>query len=156
MKKLKESNQSVDRTDKVVIDKYSSIKTVNTGNIFSKCHTFKLQVAIMLRNISPFKNDPNIVQIEHCHIYHTHDSYGKEHISCNSVGGHYHDIGLEVVNGEWKAVCSTPKSNKASKELLSKDVHTHQVVYLKTEDIQLRKISPEAMQMVADLQAKEG
>lgn len=153
MRKTKQTEDQ--KADKIVIDKYASIKTINNNNIFSKCHTFKLLSSIMLRDISPFKKDPMVVTIEHCHIYHTFDSYGNEQKTTNSVGGHYHEIQLTVENGEWKTVCSPPLSNKSSNELLKNDRHTHELQYLKTGEVQIRTINKEAIAMINNIASKE-
>lgn len=154
---MKKSSKSTveEKTDKIVLDKFSSIKTINNNNIFSKCHSFKLLPSILLRDISPFKKDPMVVTIEHCHIFHTFDSYGREQKTTNSVGGHYHEIELSVVDGEWKSVCSRPLSNKASNELLKNDIHTHELQYLKSGEVQIRTINKEAASMINDMMNKE-
>jgi len=152
----KEKNQTEEKAGKMVLDQYQGVKTVDANNVFTNCHTFKLEQTFMLKDVSPFKNDPMILSIEHCHIFHTYDSNGNVLKTSNSVGGHYHDIDLSVVNENWKAVCSLPRSNKTSKELLDKDRHVHNVLYIKSGEIKLRKINTQAMQMIADLQSKEG
>jgi hypothetical protein len=152
MKKIKEQTE---KSNKIVVDKYDGIKTIDANNLYSRCHTFKLLVARMLKDLSPFKNDPNVITIEHCHIFHTYDSNGTELKTCNSVGGHYHDIDLKVIDGEWKATCSTPRSNKTSKELLPDDRHTHELVYLKSEELQIRKMNADAIRMINEQINKE-
>lgn len=52
---------------------------------------FKLEPARMKKNVS-FTDVPNVVEIEHCHIFHTVDSAGRPQEACNDVGGHHHDV----------------------------------------------------------------
>lgn len=148
--------QEQPKNDRLLIDKFDGVDTVDSSRVFTNCHTFKLSAAMMLKDISPFKNDPMIVSLDHCHFYHTFDSNGNELKSSNSVGGHYHDIELHVIDGKWKATCSYPRSNKTSRELLERDKHTHEIVYLKSSEIKLRKINEQAMQMIAEQQRREG
>lgn len=152
---MKKQAKQVESASEIVVDKYSNVKTVNLGNLSSKCHVFKLLPTAMLRNISPFKNDPLVINIEHCHIFRNYDSYGREQKTTNAVGGHYHEIELREVNGEWKNICSPPKSNKGSNELLANDKHTHEFQYLHTGIVKIREINEEAMKLVNDAMAKE-
>jgi len=68
---------------------------------------FKLKVAPMKRNISWKYYEPDIRQIEHCHIYHSCDEKGKPQQYCAPVGGHFHKI--EVDWSEFGTDKSGPK-----------------------------------------------
>jgi len=150
MKKPNQEKQPEETSKKMVIDRHAEGELLSIDNIYTRCHSFKLLVAQMLRNISPFKNDPMIVTIEHCHFFHSFDSYGKEQKRTNAVGGHYHEIDISIENGKWVVKCSPPVSEKWSEEVLQRDRHTHDAVYLKSEDIKLRSIDERAARMIEE------
>jgi hypothetical protein len=116
--------------------------------------SFKLLSERMLKNIGVEnrRGQENIVALEHCHIYHTYDSNGRKQMTCNSVGGHYHNVEVMVgKDGGLTAICSPPIQGKAShKELQPNDTHTHKVQYLKSETVELRKASSEAAQIYSN------
>ena len=145
----KKNNEVEIKDNRILIDKFSNVKSFNANNIYVKSHCFKLESAVFLRNISFNSKKPLIETFDHCHIFHTYDSSGKELKQCNSVGGHYHIITLREENGKFIADCSTPICNKGSSDLLDKDKHTHNVVYLKSEEFQARNVSVEASQLVS-------
>lgn len=150
VKKNQSDNEVEVKQEKLVIDKFAGVKTIDTGNAFIKCHTFKLLFSNMLKNVSFNPKDPILVPMEHSHIYHTVDSSGKELTASNPVGGHYHEMKVNVIDGEWVVECSPAISGKSSSELVGTDNHTHQVRYLKTEVVQMRVASQEAMKMISN------
>lgn len=147
---MKKQTKEQVESDKIIIDKFPGARSIESEKIYGKCHTFRLEATDMMKDVSPFKNDPNIQLIPHAHYYHSFDSNGKETKSCNSVGGHFHDIDIYEENGELKGKCSLPKSNKYSSELLAKDRHIHQITYNKTTLVKVRVLNAEAMKMIND------
>lgn len=152
---MKKKNKSEERDSELVIDKFAGSNAIDSSNVFTICYTFKSEPAYMLKNISPFKNDPMMNSIIHSHIYHSFDSNGKEQKNTNAVGGHYHEIKLDRVNDEWVVTCSTPKSERVSNELIANDNHTHEFIHIKTRKVSIRKINEEAMKMINAAMAKE-
>ena len=134
---------------------------------------YKLSVAKMLKNMSwqPIPAD-EYTPIEHCHFFHTVDSSGKTQIYSTSVGGHFHIMEIEdqgdgnpplvkCVSGPMKlARVKDPHTLKYVKKPVpvnDVDSHTHEVTYLKSDEIALRKLSDEAAKVIganANLTAK--
>lgn len=134
------------------------------GNKFEfKSDLFKLEVAEC--NINKSWNDvPNLESVEHVHFYHTYDSDGRKMAKSNTVAGHFHVIEYQE-QGEDKPVkiisVSGPmrelkkrikgrftKVNEPVHESLE-DNHTHEIKYRRTEKIQARQISPNAVNIEA-------
>ncbi len=46
----------------------------------------------MLKNVSFKKNQPQVVELEHSHIFHTINSQMKLQKHTSTVGGHFHEI----------------------------------------------------------------
>lgn len=130
---------------------------------------FKLKVATMKKNFSWKPKEPMIELAEHVHFFHSHNSQGKTQTNCTAVGGHYHEVTVDVLpNGELKATCSPPlctkehvlrsgvrKSveavqwfdEKSGKNIV--DNHTHEIEYCFSE-----QISPEKQraQLASDIE----
>lgn len=62
------------------------------GNFSFVHHLVKLMPAKMKKNFSFNPHQPKIVEIEHCHFFHSVDSKGTPQTKTNMVGGHYHDV----------------------------------------------------------------
>lgn len=59
-------------------------------------HLFKLMAAPMKKNTSFTPGSPSIVELEHAHIFHSHDEkHGTPNARCTPVGGHTHEIKIE-------------------------------------------------------------
>lgn len=74
---------------------------------------FKLNVALMKKNVSYKKYAPQIEEVEHSHFFHSADMKGKPMTKSSSVGGHYHKVEVEIGtddNGMFikRAICSPP------------------------------------------------
>ena len=123
---------------------------------------FKLEVAPLEKNIS-WNDVPDWVKIEHCHFYHTFDSSGKAQVTCNQVAGHFHEIEVERnENGEivdYKCVSGPMKyvfvKDKRTGRRVKKavpynelDDHRHDMTYLKSDKIQMRKLNSEAVNLI--------
>ena len=100
-------------------------------------------------------------KVEHCHFFHTVDSDGKELTNSSSIGGHFHK--MEVVkdgDGVPHVKCvsgpvrlakkknrRTGKWEKITAPINDYDYHTHDIEYLKSEEITVRKTNVEAVQV---------
>jgi len=130
---------------------------------------FKLTVAKMKKNVS-WNDSPEIVDMEHCHMFHTVDSSGKRLDQSSAIGGHFHPIKVVAVEGQVPRLEVGParkwvmkKKNGAlvrtavpivlvaefnddengnSQPLI--DNHSHGAVYLGSEKIKLRQANMEA------------
>lgn len=116
---------------------------------------FKLGVSKCIKNKSYTQGDPNIVQVEHVHFFHSHSSEGNEHTRCEIAAGHYHEVKVSVdENGDFKAECGPAVSvetkiqgtiayneegpikfydNKSRQWIL--DDHRHDISYIRSQMI---------------------
>lgn len=135
---------------------------------------FKLKVASMRKNVS-FNDKPEIVSFEHCHIFHTVDSYGQKQFTTNAVGGHFHEVTvIENPNGgvpkleisepkKWvvkkvrgrKKKIAVPVVLVDDEEGKEVDTHTHEFEYLGSSQIHLRKPNLEFAKFDSALRAKQ-
>jgi uncharacterized membrane protein len=130
------------------VKKSKSIKRIYRDDMTIDCDTFKLEVENYARNISFDDKKPLIVGTEHCHFFHTFDSNGKEMSQCNSVGGHTHDVVVDVnENGEMIGTCGPAKSFR-----VTDDKHVHRVTYIKSDRFKVRTINPKAQEVIAAFQ----
>lgn len=111
------------------------------GIVFSD--TFKLEQSSFHKNISFDANAPLLVPVEHCHFFHTFDSYGKVMKQSNKVGGHYHEVTVEEVDGKLVGKCSVQIGG------MKDDKHTHEINYIKSDEVTLRTINKEAQEHIA-------
>lgn len=122
---------------------------------------FKLEVAMMQKNVSWRKKRPELVEIEHAHFFHSHSSSGTPQKYCAAVGGHFHEITTAVdQNGNIVAKCG-PALRKVDKRLSNGttkteieeiiynheerkipivDDHTHDMTYVGSEQMSPQKI----------------
>lgn len=124
---------------------------------------FKLDVAAC--NVNKSYNDvPDIYEQEHCHWFHTYDSDGKKQTRSIAVSGHFHVIeyeeqgeGLPVkvisvsgpmrevkkrIKGKWVKVVEPVSSDL-------EDNHTHNIIYKKTDIVEIRTQRVEVINAVA-------
>lgn len=110
--------------------------------------TFKLETTNFAKNLSFDDKKPIIVGVEHSHFFHTFDSNGRPMDKCNHVGGHTHEVKIEVdQNGDMVGTCSPAIVHKGFKE----DFHTHQVTYVKSDRFKVRSMNEQAQQLIANL-----
>lgn len=128
---------------------------------------FKLQVSSCQKNVSFQKKLPHLIPVEHTHIYHSHSNRGEPQKHCVQVAGHTHEITTSIdANGHIVAKCG-PAVKKVHRQLANgkskivyervkyenaahenddgthsfiEDNHTHQVVYLNSEEISQQMI----------------
>lgn len=131
------------------------------GQVYSDL--FKLEVAAC--NVNKSYNDvPDIYEQEHIHWFHTFDSDGKKHTRSNAVSGHFHVIEykdqgegkpVEIlsvsgpmhevkrkIKGKWTKVVEPVSSTL-------EDDHTHSITYKKTDIVEIRSQSAQAINIVA-------
>lgn len=127
---------------------------------------FKLGVAKLKKNISWKKKLPEIIQLEHTHLFHSHDNKGQVNKTCVPVAGHYHEV-MTLINqdGELIAKCGPPirkvekrletgkiksvpqqvqwvrQNQQTGEDELEVDNHVHEVIYLASEEISAAKIT---------------
>jgi len=126
-------------------------------NQMEKRHdVFKSDVRDFLKNTSFKAGQISIEKVQHSHIFHTIDSRGKELQLTDTVGGHFHEVKVEVdENGYLKAVCGPAmvRENIKTRSGLAKikisplrfhdeyndkdivDDHSHEFTYLRSEMI---------------------
>ena len=124
---------------------------------------FKLAAAPMVRNTSYEGQVPKLIDIEHCHIYHTIDSSGRKMDTCSAVGGHFHMMKVNQTEGGVPQVTCSPamryvlqKINGRLQRVMTTvpgDDHTHEVVYLGSQKIQPRQLNAEGARTIAALEA---
>lgn len=124
---------------------------------------FKLEVSACHVNKS-YNDVPDLYEQEHIHWFHTFDSDGKKHTRSNAVSGHFHVIeyaeqgeGKPVkvlsvsgpmhevkrkIKGRWVKVTEAVSSSL-------EDDHTHEITYKKTDIVEIRSQSPNAINIVA-------
>lgn len=171
-----DKDKPVDKSEKKSKKKsVSKKKTSTVGRIFNHnriiCHDlYKLTLASMKKNLSWHPIDPeDYTSIEHVHFYHTFDSSGKKQIHSTSVGGHFHEMEVEDQGEDMplKVVCASgPKKwvrrkSKYGKNRYEKvivdvndvDKHVHDVIYLQSNELKIRKINEEAALVIGKVAA---
>lgn len=157
-----ESTEKKQRTQRTPKSQPTGQKIVFKDHRSFRHDLFKLELATMKKNVSWKVHEPMIENVEHVHFYHSHSSQGKPLKTCNSVGGHFHEVTIEIdQDGNVKATCSPPIQEK---EIILKhgvrkeiqpikffdeksqktivDDHVHAVTYLHSE-----QLSPEKLRM---------
>jgi len=145
-------NDGIDATSDTINRTYKGDVTIDHD-------LFKLQAAKFLKNISIDINNPIWMPAEHCHFYHSHDSSGKRLEKSSATGGHFHEMEVKVdKKGNLSATCSRPLKrvwnpkkrryentpfNSGAAEGAG-DNHVHEVTYIKSDKIEIRKLNSEA------------
>lgn len=153
MPKTKAKSEAVEESNEKKITSFDNVQRIYSGDMKVLIDTFKLNVATFKKNIAPdgkqFK--PNYVPFEHSHIFHTRQENGKINTCCAPVGGHTHEVIIEVVDGKFVGRTSEPIQFRGSEKIAPKmdaqgrliDNHTHEVIYLKSDEHTIKSISPE-------------
>lgn len=136
---------------------------------------FKLSPSTMLRDVG-YTGSPNLIPLEHCHIFHTVDSNGRKQEACSPVGGHFHFIKiigekdgvpqLEISKPKkWvmKRVKGMKKPKRVAVDVVfgeafdgehqDSDDHSHEYEYIRSEKIKLRVPNIEAIKLEGQIQA---
>lgn len=137
------------------------------------CHKYKLTPANMKKNIGIDSPDfqPTYTDLIHTHIYNSVDSKGKEQIITHEVGGHFHTVEVENVEGrapevkitsgplKWAKKAYRDKTGKKKYKTIMVDAnevdhHTHDVEsYLGYSKV-VQVVNPEAQKAIAFWQNK--
>ena len=108
------------------------------------------------RSVDPARNPSDWVSVEHCHFFHTIDSRGREQNKCTPTNGHFHE--MELVQEATETDPAVYRFGPAKKFVFDKmsnrkiivdvpfDNHTHEAIYLRSEQLQPRNLSAEAAQ----------
>lgn len=135
---------------------------------------FKLKVESMMKNVSWTKEEPDYRPVEHCHMFHTIDSSGKPQKYSTAQGGHFHEMEVVYKDGVPEVVCKSgplewvwikrgKRRIKVARPIfdglfrdfdsenpkIPVDVHKHEVQYIKSDRIALRRINEEAQVLIA-------
>lgn len=150
---MAKKNEGIDASSPI-IDEFKAANRNLNGEFKVYCDTFKLEAGSMIKNIGigTSEKQRNLVSLEHCHIYHTYDSNGIKQTRTNYVGGHYHEVKVNVdKNGNFVCECSPPIQQPGSEKILASDNHKHEVTYLKSGVVEVRKASAEALKAYSAL-----
>jgi len=110
------------------------IERTYTASTVIDSDTFKLEVEKMYRDISPDPKSPQIIPLEHCHMFHTYDSNGKSQTKSSAIGGHTHPMNVEYnTDGQIISCQCGPAIG------LKNDNHTHRTTYIKSQKVKIRK-----------------
>lgn len=94
-----------------------TFKMMEKGSVSITHHLFKANVAKFLKNDSYKKDNPQLIAMEHSHIFHTVDSRGKPMMHCGFVGGHTHEIKVkENADGTMTVECGPPVKVHVTKD----------------------------------------
>ena len=128
---------------------------------------FKLTVSKLKKNIAIGGQQPDYVDIEHVHFFHTITSDGKPQTRTNSVAGHFHKIKItptkpghppivECASGPLKEVVKLQYGKRVKVEVPFDeiDTHTHEVEYHKSNVILERVKNMEAAKAEAEITAR--
>lgn len=124
------------------LDTPAPVKRVFKGEHEFYHDLFKLEVANFQKNLSWNPKKPNLIPMEHCHIFHSYDSDGKKQTRCNAIGGHTHEVRIFPNEaGDLVGECSPAIGG------YSTDEHTHEVVYQDSQKMKARKMNAEAVKV---------
>ncbi len=117
---------------------------------------FKLESANFQKNIG-LPNRPRWEPTAHCHYFHTRDGSGRPQKYASSIGGHTHEVIVKTdEQGNLIAECGPAvrlhRNNREDK--FPNDEHTHDVKYLVSEKIPVKRPSKEAVAEISYLQSK--
>jgi hypothetical protein len=143
----------------------------------SKDHDlFKCRLAKFIRDLSWAKDGSQRQEVEHVHFFHTIDSSGRDLKETNNVGGHFHEVKIIPAKDENslpKVICGPARTwviqgkGKNKKRVMvapriavgtdneEADEHTHEMDYLGSQRIPLRKPNVEAAKYQAEVAAKQ-
>lgn len=70
---------------------------------------YKLKIGTSKKNISWQKHQPNLVDVEHTHFYHSVNMRGEPNKNSIEISGHFHEVSTTVMpNGDMTASCGPP------------------------------------------------
>lgn len=123
---------------------------------------FKFEVSKMLRNVAWAEGEVEYVEIEHVHFFHTIDSDGRSQTYTTPTGNHFHKVRLipNPQGGPPTALCDSGPLTMIKKKVKGKwvrvaeptageDVHVHEVKYIRSDKIDVRKVHNTAVNIAA-------
>jgi hypothetical protein len=124
------------------------VKRIYSKDMEFPSDLFKLEIANMLKNAGFDDKKPVLQNVEHCHFYRTYNSNGKKLTQCNFVGGHTHEVTVDVkADGTLVAKCGKAYGSKFN------DEHTHKTSYVRSDVIAKRKLNEGAQAEISRLGA---
>jgi hypothetical protein len=142
------------------------IEPIYSGEQVFRSDLYKLLVETRLHNVA-WTGEPDYQELEHCHFFHTFDSKGREQTCCVSTGQHHHKMKVTKVKGGVPKVecisgpmCWTKKKvrgrwTKVEIPFNEDDQHTHEVKYIRSHKVVMRKTNAEAVNLVTLAATKE-
>lgn len=129
---------------------------------------FRLDSAEMQKNMSWIKKKPKYESFQHCHVFHSFDSSGREQFYSTPTGGHFHkmsfkkhedgSISVKCLSGPLKWGTKWDEKNertvRAAIPVNPRDEHHHDTTYLHSEKLIKRKRNVESAKYVSQ-QAKK-
>lgn len=135
---------------------------------------FKAETANSKKNVSFTLNKPEIVEIEHSHYFHTHDSKSRPQKTTSTIAGHWHEVTWkEDANGNLVAECGPPikfnyrqtpsgtkkvkgpikftKINDMGEKVIIEDTHTHKMTYMHSELLTQGSAKDKAMSLANEV-----
>lgn len=141
------------------------IEPIYSGEQTFRSDCFKLEVAPRLYDTS-WNGIPEYTELEHCHFFHTYDSKGRTQENCVSTGQHFHKMKVtpgkrgvpkvECVSGPlcWSKVKERGKWKRVAVPSNPDDTHRHEVTYLRSHKVLMRKANAIAANMIATIENK--
>lgn len=147
-------------------NKPKEIKRVYKNELKIDSDKFKLLEADCIKNEGFHVDHPSLSRKPHVHHYYSVDSNGKKQIYCGSIAGHAHKCEVFESNGELmlhvgpaiqihagkeRANMIVPASpNRPGHQEAMYDNHTHEAVYVGSDEILHRKQSQQALADIAN------
>ena len=123
---------------------------------------FKLETAVMKKNIGLPGQKPLLEAIDHQHFYHSVNSRGKTQNASSPIGGHSHKIKVHKnqQTGQLEATCSPPfemrtiklkNGMRVEREMpCLNDDHTHKVTYMHSSVFKVKQVNdPQALNYIS-------
>lgn len=136
---------------------------------------YKLKVASMKKNVAYLPNTYDVQNVLHEHFFHTVDSSGTKQKNSNLVGSHFHQMTVvhqpngappivkcgpavkevkKIINGRAVKVIEPCLRYPDERGNLLTDDHTHEVEYVRSNKIPIRKVNAEAVKVISADSAK--
>lgn len=148
------------RTEKAKSDAPVQPKIVQRGQTEFRHDLFKSDVKEMKKNVSFRKGIVQIENIDHGHIFHSHNSQGMPQKYTSTVGGHFHEVRqfmdedgtlrvecgpalrhkfLKKPNGQKRVIVPVTFNDQQNDKVIT-DNHRHDFQYLGSESLSSAKV----------------
>lgn len=162
MEQVEAAKKTVTRK-KATPQKEPQIKRVMRGQEQVVLDMFKLKVSNFKKDIGSDKKHPIWENVEHCHFFSTYDAMGKFQTKCPSIGGHTHECepytdGETDENGDLILKLKVgPAKRTVNGRIVGdfSDDHTHEGVYLRSNEVKKKVITDEAAMMIQKSMARQ-